>query len=124
MANSYASLKWSKTNIFSLLNHWIVCHEIFYRDREYLKNLKDVGSIMPIQTFKERLDWVIREIKGAPKAKGSERIYLPGEMEWERRHQALTEGMHLPEDVIASLAGLAEDVGLELKGLWGRDDVA
>ena len=39
MANSYASLKWSKTNIFSLLNHWIVCHEIFYRDREYLKNL-------------------------------------------------------------------------------------
>jgi LDH2 family malate/lactate/ureidoglycolate dehydrogenase len=84
----------------------------------------DVGSIMPIQAFKERLDWVIREIKGAPKAKGSERIYLPGEMEWERRSRALTEGMYLPGDVIASLAGLAEDVGLEFKGLWGGDEVA
>ena len=78
----------------------------------------DVGSIMPIQEFKDRIDWLIREIKGAPKAKGSERIYLPGEMEWERRDKALKEGMQLPEDVIASLAGLAEDVGLDLKELF------
>jgi ureidoglycolate dehydrogenase (NAD+) len=82
----------------------------------------DVGSIMPIQEFKGRIDWLIREIKGSPKAKGSERIYLPGEMEWERRDKALKEGMQLPEDVIASLAGLAEDVGLDLKRLWGGGD--
>jgi LDH2 family malate/lactate/ureidoglycolate dehydrogenase len=74
--------------------------------------------IMPIQEFKDRIDWMIREIKASPKAKGSERIYLPGEMEWERRDKALREGMQLPEDVIASLAGLARDVGLDLKGLW------
>ncbi len=78
----------------------------------------DVGSIMPIQEFKDRMDWLIREIKGSSKAQGSERIYLPGEMEWERRDEALAKGMQLPEDVIASLAGMAEDVGLELKGLF------
>jgi ureidoglycolate dehydrogenase (NAD+) len=78
----------------------------------------DVASIMPIQEFKDRMDWLIRDIKGSPKAQGSERIYLPGEMEWERRDEALTKGMQLPKDVIASLAGLAEDVGLELKGLF------
>jgi hypothetical protein len=44
-------------------------------------------------------------------------------MEWERRDKALTEGMQLPEDVMASLAGLAGDVGLELKGLWGGGEV-
>jgi ureidoglycolate dehydrogenase (NAD+) len=78
----------------------------------------DVGAIMPVQEFKNRVDWLIREIKGSPKAKGSERIYLPGEMEWERRDQALKEGMQLPEDVIASLTGLAEDVGLDLARLF------
>ena len=78
----------------------------------------DVNLIMPIQQFKDRIDWLIREIKASPKAKGSERIYLPGEMEWERREKALREGMQLPEDVIASLVGLARDVGLDLKGLW------
>jgi ureidoglycolate dehydrogenase (NAD+) len=78
----------------------------------------DVGAIMPLQEFKNRMDWVIREIRAAPRAKGAERIYLPGEMEWERRDEALQKGMNLPEDVVASLAGLAEDVGLELKGLF------
>lgn len=73
----------------------------------------DVGRMMPIQTFKARMDRMIREIKESPKAKGSDRIYLPGEMEWEKREVALKEGMQLPEDVILSLVGLGEDVGLD-----------
>jgi ureidoglycolate dehydrogenase (NAD+) len=75
----------------------------------------DVGRMMPIGEFKARMDRMIREIKAAPKAKGSERIYLPGEMEWERRAQALEHGMLLPEHVMMSLSGLAEDVGMDIK---------
>ena len=75
----------------------------------------NIGAMMPIQQFKDRMDRLIKEIKESPKAKGVERIYLPGEMEWERRDEALKNGIELPEDVIASLTGLAEDVGLELK---------
>ena len=78
----------------------------------------DVGVTMPASLFRERMDWLIRSIKEAPKAEGSERIYLPGEMEWERRDQALAEGMLLPADVIASLSGLAQDMGLDLGMLF------
>lgn len=78
----------------------------------------DTESIMPASLFKERMDWLIRSIKEAPKAEGSERIYLPGEMEWERRDEALAVGMLLPEDVIASLSGLAEEMGLDLRALF------
>jgi LDH2 family malate/lactate/ureidoglycolate dehydrogenase len=74
----------------------------------------DIGQMMPLGTFKERVDWLAREIKCAPKAKGETRIYLPGEMEWERRDLALEKGMVLPKDVIESLTGLAEDLGLSL----------
>jgi len=73
----------------------------------------DIGAMMPVTEFKARMDGMIREIRGAPKAKGSDRIYLPGEMEWERRTDALANGIPLPPDVLASLQGLAEDVGLE-----------
>ena len=79
----------------------------------------DIGAMMPIEQFKERMDRMIREIRSAPKAKGSERIYLPGEMEWERRDKALVEGMVLPDHVVINLAGLAEDVGLDLKNTLG-----
>jgi ureidoglycolate dehydrogenase (NAD+) len=80
----------------------------------------DVNALMPIDTFKARMDAMIREIKAAPKAAGAERIYLPGEMEWERRDQALRHGLQLPDSVLTNLLGLAEDVGMvnELEGLF------
>jgi ureidoglycolate dehydrogenase (NAD+) len=71
------------------------------------------ASMQPIQEFKARVDEMIQEIKSSPKSSSSKRIYLPGEMEWERRDKALREGMMLPNDVIASLRGLADDLGIE-----------
>ncbi len=73
----------------------------------------DIGQIMPLAEFKGRMDGMIREIKAAPLAKGAHRIYLPGEIEWERREAALAGGILLPPDVVASLSGLAEDLALD-----------
>lgn len=72
----------------------------------------NVGVFEPVAEFKDRTDALIRQIKNAPKAKGADRIWLPGEKEWEYREQALANGMSLPADVRASLQGLAEDVGI------------
>jgi len=72
----------------------------------------DVGQILPIRAFKNRVDAMIRDIRQTPKAKGVERICLPGEMEWEKRREAMANGIALPEDVRASLRGVAGDVGL------------
>jgi LDH2 family malate/lactate/ureidoglycolate dehydrogenase len=78
----------------------------------------NIASLMPVEQFKERMDQTIREIRASEKAAGADRIYLPGEMEWERRDQALAEGMDLPEDVVASLRGLAQDLNLDVNQLW------
>ena len=72
----------------------------------------DVSAMLPLEVFKERIDGLIQEIHAAPKASGDERIYLPGEMEWEKREQALAHGMLLPAYVQESLRGLAADVGV------------
>jgi len=74
----------------------------------------DIGAIMPLEQFKQRMDRMIRELKNAPKAEGSERVYLPGEMEWERREAALRCGISLPADVLESLRGMAEDCAMAL----------
>ena len=73
---------------------------------------------MPIDRFKDRMDRLIREIRNSPKARGAERIRLPGEMEWEYHERAVTEGMVLPEDVVDRLAGLAEDIGLNMQDFF------
>ena len=72
----------------------------------------NVGAMMGLDTFKTRMDAMIREIKNAPKTEGG-RIYLPGEMEWERQEKANREGLRLPDYVLVNLIGLAQDTGTE-----------
>lgn len=72
----------------------------------------DIEALMPVDTFKKRVAGLAQEIHGAPRAPGAERIYLPGEMEWERRAQALASGIVLPPDVVASVLKLAEEVNV------------
>ncbi len=63
----------------------------------------DINQIMPREMFLERMDKMVRDIHESPKAKGSNRIYLPGEIEWEKYHASQTRGIALPDDVIESL---------------------
>ena len=39
IAVSYATQKWSGTQLHSLLRHWIVCHRIFEADRPFLRRV-------------------------------------------------------------------------------------
>jgi len=73
----------------------------------------DVATISPLAQFHERMDHMVRGIHEAPKAKGHNRIFLPGEIEWDKREKTLKEGLYLPEEVLESLLALAEAEGLE-----------
>jgi ureidoglycolate dehydrogenase (NAD+) len=76
----------------------------------------DVGAIGPLDAFKKRVDQLIRDIHDTPKADGCQRLYVPGEMEWEHRRKAVKDGIPLPVDVVESLRGLASD--LDMNAAW------
>jgi ureidoglycolate dehydrogenase (NAD+) len=82
----------------------------------------EVGAFMPAAVFGTRMDTLIRQIRSSPKARDAERIYLPGEKEWEHREVALKEGLALPPDVLASLRGTAEDHGMGSDELFAGAD--
>jgi ureidoglycolate dehydrogenase (NAD+) len=65
--------------------------------------------MMPIELFKARMDDLVQRIKATPTAPGASRIFLPGEMEWDRRDDALANGIPLPEDVLVYLRNMAKD---------------
>jgi ureidoglycolate dehydrogenase (NAD+) len=60
---------------------------------------------------------MVDEIHNAPRVEGVDRIYVPGEMEWERYDRAMKEGIQLPPDVVTSLQDAAKMTGLDLAGL-------
>jgi len=64
--------------------------------------------------FSDRVEEMAEQLRDLPKSKGNDRIYLPGEIEWERYAKAKEEGIDLPDDLLGSLSGLAEDSDLTL----------
>jgi LDH2 family malate/lactate/ureidoglycolate dehydrogenase len=62
----------------------------------------------------ERVEDMAETLRSAPKAKGVERIYTPGEIEWGKHTAAAKNGINLPADVENSLKGLAEELGKAL----------
>lgn len=62
----------------------------------------------------DRVESMAKTLREAPKAKGTERIYTPGEIEWNKHAIVESEGFTVPADVEASLRGLAEDEGIDL----------
>jgi LDH2 family malate/lactate/ureidoglycolate dehydrogenase len=75
----------------------------------------DAARMLPAGEFEMRVNRYMDEGRSAPRAPGCDRIYLPGEMEWERREKALNEGVLLPADVMDSVRNLSEEIGIQLK---------
>jgi LDH2 family malate/lactate/ureidoglycolate dehydrogenase len=66
-----------------------------------------------------RMEALVDEIHAAPRAGGVERLYVPGEMEWDRHARAMKQGIQLPSDVVASLQEAAKMTGLDLAEFTG-----
>lgn len=64
--------------------------------------------------LEQRMQLLASKLQEAPKAIGAEKIYIPGEMEWNNYERAVAEGLKLPADVLDSLSALAEETGVPL----------
>lgn len=78
----------------------------------------DVGKMMPMQDFEARMAALAQELRSARKAQGTERIYLPGEMEWEKRRKAERDGfIEVPDNMADALNKLSQQNGIPLEWL-------
>lgn len=67
-----------------------------------------------LDSFKDRMDQMIEEIRNIPLAHGYDRIYLPGEIEYERSKKLAIEGIPLSKNVLDELASVVERYGLKM----------
>jgi LDH2 family malate/lactate/ureidoglycolate dehydrogenase len=74
----------------------------------------DPQCIAPEGNFRSRVDALIDEIHTAPKSHGSDRIFVPGEREWDNYRRSSNDGIAFPADVSDSLLGAAKLSNLDL----------
>ena len=94
------------------VNHWVDQTDQV-ADEGYAFIAIDIGSLMPLESFRNRMDMLIQRIRGSRKANGVDRIYVPGEMEHEREQAAKANGISLKPWHLESLQTMAADLGLQ-----------
>ncbi len=72
-----------------------------------------VAAFEDMHRFTERVDSAIREQRETRKAPGVDSIYVPGEIESEKRERYLREGIPLNEVGLADLAETAKKLGVQ-----------
>jgi LDH2 family malate/lactate/ureidoglycolate dehydrogenase len=72
----------------------------------------NINRLLPAPLFQAGVTALIQQLKASELAPGVERVFLPGELEFRRREARLQDGIPLPEDAIATLQALANDLGL------------
>jgi ureidoglycolate dehydrogenase (NAD+) len=78
----------------------------------------DISAMTTPESFAARMHELATQMRAAPLRAGCERIYLPGEIEHERRSRALREGIHLPRDVAQGIRELAGALTLDISTLF------
>jgi LDH2 family malate/lactate/ureidoglycolate dehydrogenase len=108
--------------ISGLLNGAAFVHSVtdFYADLTEPQNAGhyfqaiDISAFMDPPEFRAKMDESIRAMHSAEKAVGFERIYVPGEMEWESREKKLQAGVPIAPAVWRELQVVAEQAGVPL----------
>ncbi len=73
----------------------------------------DPNAFMPLAQFKQRVDTMIDQIKASPPRPGFDEVFVPGELESNRRRTRMEEGIPLPADVVDELSQLAYNAGIQ-----------
>jgi len=68
----------------------------------------DIERFMSLQQFNSLMKGYLASIKESKKANGVSRIYLPGEIEFEKERKSLAEGIELSDSVVQNLNQLLE----------------
>jgi LDH2 family malate/lactate/ureidoglycolate dehydrogenase len=72
-----------------------------------------IAAFEDVARFKARVDGAVRQLRGARKAPDTERIYAPGELEFETAARYDREGVPLNQETLGDLAATARACGVD-----------
>ena len=72
----------------------------------------NVESFMDLPEFTAAIDKAVREIKTSTRSAGVDRIYIPGEIEFEVKAHRLVHGIPIPAEVVKDFINLGRELAL------------
>jgi LDH2 family malate/lactate/ureidoglycolate dehydrogenase len=83
------------------------------QDASHFVGTINIDAFIPYEQFQNRLEKYYEYIKSSPPGEGFEKVYLPGELEYDSEQKRLIEGIPIPHSVIDELKEIASELGIE-----------
>jgi LDH2 family malate/lactate/ureidoglycolate dehydrogenase len=96
-----------------------------HRQKDAAANIGHMFGVLPIAsfediaTYKQRMGKAIADIKNVKKAKGVERIYVPGERSYLTKQERIRNGIPVSPGVFQELCQVGKRYGVELETVVG-----
>jgi uncharacterized oxidoreductase len=74
----------------------------------------DVGQITDLDTFKGRVDDLLKKVRNSPTAPGYDEILIPGDPERRKKEKILKEGIFVEDKTWNDITTLAKEFGVEI----------
>jgi LDH2 family malate/lactate/ureidoglycolate dehydrogenase len=74
----------------------------------------DIAAFIDPAEFQKNIQSMIADIRNSPRAKGVDRLYLAGEIEWIKTQERPKNGIAVPESLAQKLHQLADELGVQL----------
>ncbi len=84
-------------------------------DASHFLQAIDISKFTSIDKFKEEIDRMNQTIRNSRRQSDTDRIYLPGEIEWLKKEAWLKSGIPLHKHHVESLEEIAAELGIEGK---------
>jgi len=72
-----------------------------------------IEAFAPLAEFTARMDRLIREARQCPRAQGADRVYMPGEIEFDNAARNAAQGLVLPDVTVEDLRMWGERLGVD-----------
>ena len=83
-------------------------------DSEHLLTAVSIEHFGPLERYFEEIGEAMAACQGVETLEGFDRVYLPGELEWEKQHRWQEQGMPLHREHLRRLAEIAKRVGVDI----------
>lgn len=69
------------------------------------------------ETFGNEIEVLIKRVRSSRRAPGTDRIYVPGEIEWNKAEKYSREGIPLEANILVNLTRTAAELGVSAEAL-------
>jgi len=95
----------------------LITDETLHEGNNFCLILINISNFLKVDKFRQLADVMVKYIKSSRPAQDSNGVFIPGELDFNRRRRLLKEGIDIDENTWKQITGVASDLNVNVESL-------